>query len=346
MTRLIEIDGSQGEGGGQVLRTSLALALITGKAFHLRNIRARRSKPGLQAQHLMSVKAAAQVGHARLRGASLGSVDLVFEPGKVEPRDSYHFRIGTAGATSLVLHTIYLPLALAGGAKKVAIEGGTHVKASPCFHFLARTWAPYLKALGIAVEVELQGVGFYPRGGGMIRASIEPTARVLSFSGMTTPSINRAAIVCGSAGLPSHVSDRLVQTASPRLQDLGLDVRVEREMWDGPPGCMLGVELPTEPAPTFLFSLGEKGKPAEAVANDAVDQVQSFLAADPLGVDEHSADQLLLPLCLAEGASQFRVAVISSHLLTNADVIRHFLERTIEFDGHLGGPGLVQIEGM
>jgi RNA 3'-terminal phosphate cyclase (ATP) len=342
MSKLIEIDGGLGEGGGQVLRTSLALALITGKAFRLRNIRAKRSRPGLQAQHLMSVKAAAQIGQARTRGACISSIDLTFEPGPVAP-GKYHFKIGTAGATSLVLHTIYLPLALAGGESTVTIEGGTHVKASPCYDFLSRTWAPYLRTLGGHVGVKLERVGFYPRGGGMIHAHIRPIERLLPFAGMTTTAIKTATIVIGVAGLPAHVGDRLAQRATMLLRNLGLKMETRRETWTGGPGCMLGVELPTEPAPTFLFALGEKGKPAEAVADEAASQVDAFLNAQPLGVDEHSADQLLLPLALAQGTSQFRVAALSSHLLTNADIIGHFLERRIECEGEAGEPGVVRI---
>lgn len=342
MSKWIEIDGALGEGGGQVLRTSLALALITGKAFRLRNIRARRSKPGLQAQHLMSVKAAAQIGQAKTRGACLSSIDLAFEPGPVSP-GNYAFKIGTAGATSLVLHTIYLPLALAGAASTVSIEGGTHVKASPCHDFLGRSWAAHLKPLGITIDVKLQRVGFYPRGGGLIHAQIAPTERIHPFTGMTTAAVSTATLVIGVAGLPSHVGDRLAQRALMRLRDLGLTAEVRRADWQGGPGCMLGVELPTEPAPTFLFALGERGKPAEAVADEAATQVEAFLNAEPLGVDEHSADQLLLPLALAQGPSQFRVASLSSHLLTNADIIGHFLERAIAMEGNEGEPGVVHI---
>src|ERR1700687_4793935 len=137
---LVELDGSFGEGGGQILRTSLALSLLTGRPFHLRNVRARRSKPGLQPQHLMSVRAAATIGQAQSQGAGLSSKDLVFEPGAVVP-GGYRFDIGTAGATSLVLHTLYLPLALRGKEPStLTLVGGTHVLASPCFHFLQTTW--------------------------------------------------------------------------------------------------------------------------------------------------------------------------------------------------------------
>jgi RNA 3'-terminal phosphate cyclase (ATP) len=343
MTKLIDIDGSHGEGGGQILRTSLALSLITGQPFRLRNIRAGRARPGLQAQHLMCVQAAAEIGKAKLRGASLHSSDLTFEPGPVKSGE-FHFKIGTAGATSLVLHTVYLPLALSGGESRITIEGGTHVKAAPCFHFLATTWAGYMKALGLNVELHLDRVGFYPRGGGRIRTRIGPTAQVRLFHGLTSQAVDNAIIDCGVAGLPNHVADRLTQTATERLQQLGLEVQSRRETWHGGPGCMLGVELPTTPAPTFLFSLGEKGKPAEAVAHEAVAQVEAFLRCNPPGVDEHSADQLLLPLALADDPSQFRVAAISSHLRTNAAVIERFLERRISWAGAEGEAGVVTIE--
>jgi RNA 3'-phosphate cyclase len=342
MSNPIEIDGSLGEGGGQVLRTSLALALITGKAFRLRNIRAKRSKPGLQPQHLMSVKAAAEIGQAKLRGASISSIDLTFEPGPVSS-GKYFFKIGTAGATSLVLHTVYLPLAFVGGESTVSIEGGTHVKASPCYHFVERTWAAYMKSLGLDVSTTIDRVGFYPRGGGLIHARIAPAERVRPFNGMTTTAVSTATLHVGVSGLPAHVGDRLTQRATMRLRDLGVRCETHRQSWHGGPGCMVAVELPTEPAPTFLFGLGERGKSSEAVADEAAAQVEAFLNTEPLGVDEHSADQLLLPLALADGPSQFHVTVLSSHLLTNADIIQRFVDCKIECDGIEGDPGVVRI---
>src|ERR1043165_3857372 len=189
MSKMIDIDGSRGEGGGQMLRTSLALSLLTGQPFRMRKIRAGRAKPGLAAQHLMCVQAAAEIGKANVRGGSLGSRELVFEPGHVKP-GSYRFAIGTAGATSLVLHTIYLPLALADGESNITIEGGTHVKASPCYHFLDRTWRRYMQVFGVNVDLTLDRVGFYPRGGGRIHARIEPGAKLRGFSGVITPTIS------------------------------------------------------------------------------------------------------------------------------------------------------------
>ena len=175
---LLELDGSEGEGGGQILRTSLALSLITGRGFHLRNVRAGRAKPGLQPQHLASVRAAAAIGGATLRGASAGSSDLVFEPGAIRP-GSYRFDVGTAGATGLVLHTIYLPLAYRAAAPSaVTLIGGTHVRTSPSFHFLDATWRRYVGLCGLRVSLRLVRPGFYPRGGGIVEVSIQPADRL------------------------------------------------------------------------------------------------------------------------------------------------------------------------
>src|SRR4051812_9578773 len=175
---LVELDGSLGEGGGQILRSSLTLSLLTGKSFHLRHVRARRPKPGLQPQHLMSVRAAARIGAAKLRGASIGSTDLVFEPGTVSA-GSYRFDIGTAGSTGLVLQTLYLPLALRGDApSEVTLIGGTHVNTSPCFHFLDVTWRAYLERMGLRLSLRMARPGFYPRGGGVVVAHVQPTPRL------------------------------------------------------------------------------------------------------------------------------------------------------------------------
>ncbi len=343
MSNLIDIDGSLGEGGGQVLRTSLALSLLLGKPFRLRHIRARRSKPGLQAQHLMSVQAAGRIGKAKLRGASLGSTDLTFEPGDVQHGD-YHFKIGTAGATALVLHTVYLPLALVKAESRIVIEGGTHVKAAPCFDFLQHTWMPYLHTLGIDVSLRLERVGFYPRGGGQIEAHIRPVNEILGFDGLAVNPITEANIHVGTASLPEHIGDRLAERASNALKTLGLNVTTQRERWTGGPGCVLGAALPTQPAATFFFALGEKGKSVERVADDLVAQVAEYLKAEPAGVDEHSADQLLLPLVFAKGPSQFRVARVSSHLLTNMDVIGNFCDRRIICDAPEGEAGILRVE--
>jgi RNA 3'-terminal phosphate cyclase (ATP) len=160
---------------------------------------------------------------------------------------------------------------------------------------------------------------------------------------MTTTNVTSAKVLAGSAGLPGHVAQRMRDTAVERLGELSQEVEARTETWPGGPGCMLGIELPTGPAPTFFFALGEKGKPAEMVAHEAAEQVEKYLQTQPLGVDEHSADQLLLPLALAEGTSEFRVAAVSSHLVTNAEIIGHFVKREILIDGEEGTAGFVRI---
>lgn len=337
---MIELDGSFGEGGGQILRTSLALSLITKKPFHLKNVRTKRAKPGLQPQHLMSVQAAATIGQARLRGASLHSTDLTFEPGEVVP-GNYHFRIGTAGNTGLVLHTIYLPLALAPGPSMVTIEGGTHVKQSPCYHFLETTWKPYMEHLGIKFALRMLRSGFYPRGGGLIEAAFEGNAQLPGLNLQIQKKHQEILIRSAVARLPENIAQRQADRAFFRLRSLKRPATIRLESWDGGPGTMLGLEIPTEPAATLFFSLGERGKPAERVADEAVDQALPFLEASQEGVDLHSSDQLLLPLSLAQGQSRYEVTEITQHLLTNATVIRRFLDKKIACEGEEGASGSV-----
>jgi RNA 3'-terminal phosphate cyclase (ATP) len=340
---LVELDGSFGEGGGQILRTSLALSLITGRPFHLRNVRARRSRPGLQPQHLMSVRAAAAVGRAEIRGASRGSIDLVFEPGPVVP-GKYDFPIGTAGATGLVLHTVYLPLAWkASGPSELVITGGTHNDHSPCFHFLETTWRPYMERLGLHVRLTLKRPGFYPRGGGVLLAHVQPCNRLTGLRLAGPGKITKATGFSAVAGLPEDIARRQARRARYGLQEAGLKVDLREESWSGGPGTVLAIVLDSAPVPVLFFGLGARGKPAERVADEAVDQALAYLKSGPAGVDEHSADQLVLPLALAAEGSEFRVARVSRHLLTNIEVIRHFLEREIVCEGKEGEAGVVRI---
>ncbi|GBD35253.1 RNA 3'-terminal phosphate cyclase [bacterium HR36] len=351
---MLEIDGSFGEGGGQILRTSLTLALLTGKAFRLVRIRANRPKPGLQAQHLMCVRAAAQISQAEVHGDTLGSQELVFIPGSTRP-GQYHFSIGTAGATSLVLQTVYYPLALAAsGPSEVVISGGTHVPKSPCFHFLEVTWRAWLEKLGLTVRLKMRRPGFYPRGGGVIEASIAPCPAVrplgLDEASASHPPLarwGRQLAVTGFsavAGLPSKIAQRQAHRASKRLQQAGYDCDIELQNWEDGPGTVLALVWHVGPVPTLFAALGERGKPAERVADDAVDELIHHAEQGPQAVDPHSADQLLLPLALAAGASHYSVSQVTSHLLTNAEVVRLFTSRRITVTGSEGQPGRVSLE--
>ena len=340
---LLELDGSFGEGGGQILRTSLALALLTGKPFRLYNVRAGRPKPGLQPQHLTSVRAAAAVGGAQLRGASRGSSDLVFEPGPVRP-GGYHFDIGTAGATGLVLQTVYLPLALgAAGPSKLALTGGTHVKTSPCYHFLDLTWQPYLELLGLRVGLRLRRTGFYPKGGGLVEAHIQPCRRLRGLRLRERGGVRRVTGFSAVAGLPEDIARRQKRRAVNRLKPYDLHVDLREENWEGGPGTVLALAAESAPVPALFFAVGERGKPAERVADEAVEQLIAYLEGAPAAVDPHSSDQLVLPLALAEGPSEFSTTEVTSHLLTNVAVIRRFVDRDIVCEGDEGGPGVVRI---
>jgi RNA 3'-phosphate cyclase len=338
----IELDGSFGEGGGQILRSSLALSLLTGKPFRLHHIRAGRPKPGLQAQHLMSVQAAGTIGRAALLGASLGSSELEFRPATVQA-GNYRFDIGTAGATSLVLHTVYLPLALRGSApSKLTLTGGTHVLHSPSFHFLQTTWQRYLALFGLRLTLDMVRPGFYPRGGGVVEAVIEPCP---GLKGVTLPQRGEVKVagLSAIAGLPEHVAQRQARRAHHRLRDLhGIKVDIAEETWPGGPGSVLALTVHTTPVPALFLGLGERGKPAEKVADEAVAEVNAYLAAAPAAVDPYSGDQILLPLALAQGASEYSVAEVTRHLLTNIAVIRRFLDREIVCEGEEGRPGVVR----
>jgi RNA 3'-terminal phosphate cyclase (ATP) len=338
---MIDIDGSFGEGGGQILRSSLTLALLTGQAFRLRNIRARRSRPGLQPQHLTAVRAAAEVGQAQTRGASVGSSQLEFVPQTVRPGD-YRFAIGTAGATGLVLHAVYLPLALQDAPSNLAFEGGTHNDHAPCFHFLATTWRAYLERIVLPVELRLERPGFYPRGGGRFTARIPGGGRPRGLTLLERSPITRASGFSAVAGLPDHIAKRQAARAAERLEHAGIEADIRLETWPGGPGSVLGLTLDEAPVPTLFFGLGARGKRAEAVADEAADQVLAYAGGDA-PVDEHSADQLVLPLAFAEGPSEYRVGRVTRHLLTNIEVVRKFIPRTITCDGAEGEPGTARI---
>jgi RNA 3'-terminal phosphate cyclase (ATP) len=338
----IEIDGSEGEGGGQVLRTSLALSLLTGRSFHLRNVRARRKKPGLQPQHLMSVRAAASVGRAQVRGDCLSSMDLVFEPGEVSA-GTYRFDIGTAGSTSLVLHTMYLPLALRGKEPShLTLTGGTHVLASPCLHFLQTTWRAHLERMGLRVELKLVRPGFYPRGGGIVEATIYPCS---ALTGLHLGNRGKVKIrgFSAVAGLPEDIAHRMARRATQRLKAKRLSSEIAIECWPSGPGAGLGLVLETDTVPVLFFGLGERGKPADKVADEAVDQVLGYLEGGEATVDCHSADQIVLPLALASGSSAFHVSEVTQHLLTNIAVIKKFVDRDVVCVGEEGKAGIVRI---
>jgi RNA 3'-terminal phosphate cyclase (ATP) len=334
---MVHLDGSKGEGGGQILRTALTLSLITGRPFQIRKIRANRDKPGLRPQHLAAVRAAAQLGNAEVSGAAVGSRSLTFRPGTIDARDMT-IDIGTAGSTSLVLQTLYLPLAMkAQSGVRLVLEGGTFNVAAPSFPFLATTWTAHLRRLGLTVGLAMPSAGFYPSGGGRLDAWIEPgTPRALVLD-------SRGPLVAirGEAGvcrLDRSIAERMIARVEDRLQARGIIPEIRLIEWPGTsPGTAISLTADHGTSLATFVGLGERGKPAERVADEAVADLFTYLDVPQAAIDPHSADQFLLPLALAEGRSVFTVSEVTEHLRTNAETIAAFLDRPIAIDeGNLG----------
>jgi RNA 3'-terminal phosphate cyclase (ATP) len=318
----LTIDGSAGEGGGQVLRTSLALAAITGRAVRIDNVRARRSKPGLQRQHLTCVLAAAEVCGARVRGGSVGSGRVDFEPGPIVAGE-YAFDIGTAGSTGLVLQTVLPILLHAGGASRVTIRGGTHNPKAPCSDFLRTTFLPLIG--GVSLEVARHG--FYPAGGGQVACTIEGGARrAIDLTAAAPVTRRRARAIV--ARLPTHVATRELAVVRDRFGWAADECEIV-EVDAASPGNALLLEVERSGVTEVVTGFGEKGVRAELVASLACDELAAYEAhGAPVG--EHLADQLLLPMALAR-AGRYLTGPLSLHSTTNLDVIAAFLP-DVRFD--------------
>ena len=340
---LIRIDGSYGEGGGQILRTSLTLSMLTGKPFELVNIRAKRPKPGLRPQHLTCVKAAQKICGADVEGAFVGSLALRFVPGPVKP-GSYQFDIGTAGAVSLVFQTVGPALAEAGSSK-LLLRGGTHVPHAPSFHYLAEVYGPVVKLLGFDFSFELRRYGFYPAGGGEVLVRIAPRKEPspLKLLGpYETRSVRVLSVV--TEDLPSHIRTRQARAAAELLTRRGFQpLTVLERAKAKSPGTFVFVSVAEGAKRAGFISLGKKGKPAERVAEEAVEEFVAFYASGK-AVDPYLADQLLLPLALSGAPCHFDVSRLSQHFFTNLWVIRHFLpEFSPRVEGELDQSGAVKI---
>ncbi|MFW6161912.1 MAG: RNA 3'-terminal phosphate cyclase [Planctomycetota bacterium] len=343
MSDVLQIDGSEGEGGGQILRTALALSLVTGRPFEIANLRAGRKKPGLRPQHLTGLKAAAKICSADLEGARIGSRTVRFQPAAVRT-GTYEFDIKTAGSTSLLLHTLYLPLALAANRTVLLLTGGTHVPFAPTFHCLDRQWAPLLRRIGMDVELELLRAGYYPEGGGQIRAKVRPTQRVQPLTLGPRGALDRLEGLSAVSNLDRSIAERQRRQALQRLQEAGLHPGIEvAELPSRGKGTVLHLLATFEGGGRACFdALGARGKRAERVADEACDDLLAFLTTGG-ALDAHAADQIILPLALADGPSEFPVPAVSGHLLTNARVIERFLDCEIAIDGARDAEGTVSV---
>jgi RNA 3'-terminal phosphate cyclase (ATP) len=346
------IDGSYGEGGGQILRTGLALAAITGRTVQIKKIRAGRKNPGLAAQHLTGVRAIAAVCRARVTGDELGSQTLTFIPGGPPQAGDYVFDVaeasqgGSAGAATLVLQTILLPLALAAHSSPsgndhstVVIQGGTHVAWSPPFDYACHVWLPALAQMGVEATLELVKWGWYPVGQGEIRATIKGLGTDRKLTPLTLVERGAMRRVWGravAANLPAHIPQRMTDRARSLLAEAGIQAQIEplrvRAACAGA-GIFLTAEY--EHVPAGFSALGAKGKPSETVAEEAVAALLTHRDSGA-ALDEHLADQLVLPLALAGGESKFSVERASRHLTTNAWVMEQFKMSNVKFQTSSG----------
>jgi len=342
MPDVLLIDGAEGEGGGQILRSALALSIITRRPFRMDNVRAKRSRPGLMRQHLTAVTAAAQICGATVDGAAIGSSRLAFAPKDVRPGD-YHFAIGTAGSTTLVLQTILPPLLHAAGPSRVTLEGGTHNPNCPPFDFLARTFLPLVNRMGPTVTARLERYGFYPAGGGRLVFDITPAATLQPIELLTRGPVTARRARALVANLPRHIGERELAVVRAKLNWPDDALTVEETRNSPGPGNALMLEVESKGVTEVFTAFGAIGVSAEAVAERAVGYAREYLAAPDVPVGECLADQLLLPLALAGGGA-FVTTKISRHTATNIDLIAKFLPARIMTGESDGGRWLVRVE--
>jgi RNA 3'-terminal phosphate cyclase (ATP) len=343
---MIRIDGSEGEGGGQILRTALSLSAWLGTPFRITRIREGRSQPGLRAQHLSAIRMTAQVCGAGVEGAQMGSRTLAFTPGPLRV-GTYLEEVGTAGATTLVAQAAALPLFSADGPSLLKIRGGTHVAWSPPFDFLREVYAGFLEMLGLSLRARLLGYGFYPRGGGQIAVEIQgvagrplrgtPPGRLsLSRPVRDRIRIETRSVVCS---LPESIAERMSRTAGDLLRAQGWNPASEEVVGErGPTGTYLFIRVSAPPGPSRdhcvlggFTGLGQKGKPAEQVAQQAAFETLEFLESGA-SLDPRLADQVLLPALLAGADLTFTTGRITQHLRTQAEVIEKFLGPCVEIE--------------
>lgn len=326
---MITIDGSEGEGGGQVLRNACALSLVTGQPFTIEKIRAGRDQPGLMRQHLTAIEAARAIGGAECEGLELGSNRIVFKPGRVTPGD-YHFAVGTAGSTALVLQTVLIPLALADKPSHLVIEGGTHASMAPPFDFIAKCFLPIFEQMGPRVSARIKRYGFFPRGGGRIEVDIEPAPLRRIECIERGESKSRAGTVL-FASLEGKIPERIRKATLKSLPEWDQDSITLRELpADQGPGTALMLEARFEHATEVVSGFGKLGLSAERIGRTAGKRMAGYEASGAFA-GPYLQDQLLLPMALAGGGA-FTSVKISQHTRTAADIIAMFTGRTCHFE--------------
>jgi RNA 3'-terminal phosphate cyclase (ATP) len=340
---LIPLDGAEGEGGGQILRTALALSAVTGQGFKVERIRARRTRPGLRPEQLAAVRAAGMACGAETHGAFDGSPDLRFLPAKPAAGE-FHFDIGSAGAALLVLETIIPILATAPAASRVELIGGTHVPRSPSFHFVARHWSEVVGRLGLRAPLALGCAGFYPRGGGVVRAEVHPWTRPASLDLSRRGALLAVRGIAGQARLRGDVARRAADAARALIwEQRRLETEWEvAELTATSPGAFIQVEAVFENGRAAFGLLAERGLRAEVLGERAMRKLLRFIGDEEAAVDPWLADQLAVPLALAGGGGRLVTSEVTPHLETVASVLRAFGFASQAF-GRRGGPGGLEV---
>lgn len=349
---MIEVDGSIGEGGGAVLRTALALSAVSRNPIHIYNVRAKRTKPGLQPQHMHGVKALAELTSARVEGLGLHSKELKFEPSTIEG-GRYRVDIGTAGSTTLILQILMPAAAFARKPVEVEITGGTDNPLAPHIDFLKNVTLPTLRKMGYRGEAECVRRGHYPRGGGIVRAHIEPVEKLQALKLTDPGKVVRIAGVAHCVRLPAHIATRMSHAASMVLIKAGyskVDIKAEsyepaRDPHLGPgAGIVLWAET-ERGAILGASSLGRLGKPAEQVGREAAENLARQLDTS-CAVDRYLTDQLIPYMALADGSSDITSTELTSHTLTNISLVEQIIGVKFEVEGQLGSPGRIHVEGL
>ncbi|MGD0818969.1 MAG: RNA 3'-terminal phosphate cyclase [Methanomassiliicoccales archaeon] len=327
---MIEIDGSEGEGGGQMLRTALALSALTGRSFKFDHIRARRDRPGLAPQHLTGVKGVAEVCHAMVDGAIVGSTSLTFEPGVVEAGD-YRFDVGTAGSITLVLQACMLACARTRARTEFDIIGGTNVRMSPPSDYLEHVLFPLLRTMGYEIDVKIPARGFYPQGGGEMIVGMTKGEHILPLSLEETGRFKGITGVCFTQKLPDHIAERMASTARKILVGHS-PVKLIMDRREGH-SIGAGIFLAAEYENTVLASdaLGDRGISSEKLGELAATSLLREMGSGET-LDHHAADQILPYVSLAAGPSTFLVSDLSTHFQTQVEMIRKFLDVRIDTD--------------
>ncbi len=337
---MLTIDGSAGEGGGQILRTSLALSLATHTPVRITGIRKGRQRSGLMRQHLTAVRACAKIGNAVITGDEVGSKEITFTPGEVTPGD-YTFAIGTAGSTTLVLQAVMPALLCANARSTIALVGGTDNPMAPTYGFLARAYLPLVRKMGPVVTAEIEARGFYPAGGGRIRVTVDPSASLGRLDLLERGEVLHKSVVATVANLPGAIARRELEAANELLGWDQSCLRIEMLKGAPGPGNVVSIVIESEHVTEVVTSFGEKGRAAEIVGAAAAREALAYLESG-VPVGEHLADQLLLPMALAGGGS-FRTTAPSSHTTTHLRLLEQILGVRSRVEPLAGGAWLIEV---